>query len=208
MVDLLYHDEREVLDIQSGVAHNIALVRVFNTNTSQIFTWGGGWYGKLGHGSERFQLKPKPLKSLLSEKIVQIACGGNSTCALNSSGILFTWGYNKHGQLGLGKDNSSLPTVQNGGGVSRPSPAKVPTRGVIIYVSMGSNHTLVLDDVGQCFSTGSNECGQLGTSEKMGTGAERFEFKKIESFSFSKICAGGEHSLAISSGIGMLFFIL
>ena len=44
--------------------HNAAIVRPYNTDTTEIWTWGQGWFGRLGHGSERFQLKPKLILSI------------------------------------------------------------------------------------------------------------------------------------------------
>lgn len=63
-VDALFHNEREVLEIRSGSKHNAAIVRPYNTDTTEIWTWGQGWFGRLGHGSERFQLKPKLILSI------------------------------------------------------------------------------------------------------------------------------------------------
>ena len=67
-VEGLYHSERVVLDIQCGPKHNIALARAYSPSSPlEIWTWGQGWYGRLGHGDEQFQLKPKMIASCKCE---------------------------------------------------------------------------------------------------------------------------------------------
>lgn len=43
-----------VTDIASGSAHSAAIV-----NQTELYTWGLGDYGRLGHGDEVTQLEPK-----------------------------------------------------------------------------------------------------------------------------------------------------
>lgn len=44
----------EIVDIACGGAHSAAI-----SSTGQLFTWGKGRYGRLGHGDSEDQLKPK-----------------------------------------------------------------------------------------------------------------------------------------------------
>lgn len=50
----------EIIDVACGGAHSAAI-----TNTGQLFTWGKGRYGRLGHGDSDDQLKPKLVQSPL-----------------------------------------------------------------------------------------------------------------------------------------------
>lgn len=43
-----------MIDIACGGAHSAAI-----TSSGQLFTWGKGRYGRLGHGDSEDQLKPK-----------------------------------------------------------------------------------------------------------------------------------------------------
>lgn len=43
-----------VTDISSGSAHSAAIV-----NQTELYTWGLGDYGRLGHGDEVTQFEPK-----------------------------------------------------------------------------------------------------------------------------------------------------
>lgn len=44
----------EVVDIAAGGAHSACI-----TASGELFTWGKGRYGRLGHGDSEDQLKPK-----------------------------------------------------------------------------------------------------------------------------------------------------
>lgn len=45
---------REIADIACGGAHSAAI-----TITGELFTWGKGRYGRLGHGDSEDQLRPR-----------------------------------------------------------------------------------------------------------------------------------------------------
>lgn len=70
-----------------------------------VYIWGRGKHGQLGHGDERNQFSPRPI-DLSVFRAVQglnsMACGFNFNCAVTPKGELFTWGYGAHGQLGHG----------------------------------------------------------------------------------------------------------
>lgn len=51
----------EVVDIAAGGAHSACI-----TAAGDLFTWGKGRYGRLGHGDSEDQLKPKLVRNLLS----------------------------------------------------------------------------------------------------------------------------------------------
>jgi len=47
-----------------------------------------GEYGRLGHGDNVTQLRPKQIKSLMGQRVVQVACGSRDaqTLALTDDG--------------------------------------------------------------------------------------------------------------------------
>ena len=47
-----------------------------------LFTWGGGMYGKLGHGDERGHSTPCLVEALSDVRVEQIACGSRHTVVL------------------------------------------------------------------------------------------------------------------------------
>lgn len=47
---------------------------------SEIYSFGLGSFGQLGHGTEENELKPRLIESLKGINIVQISCGNSHTC--------------------------------------------------------------------------------------------------------------------------------
>ncbi|KAJ6895926.1 Regulator of chromosome condensation (RCC1) family with FYVE zinc finger domain isoform 3 [Populus alba x Populus x berolinensis] len=84
------------------------------TSAGQLFTFGDGTFGVLGHGDRKSISLPKEVESLKGLRTVQAACGvwhtaavievmvGNSSSSNCSSGKLFTWGDGDKGRLGHG----------------------------------------------------------------------------------------------------------
>lgn len=87
------------------------------TKTGQIWSWGSGESGQLGIGG-RCTFKDIPTKCDSTETFAQVACGFAHTVAVTSTGVLYSWGFNKRGQLGLGEGNVS--TMQSPASVAMP----------------------------------------------------------------------------------------
>lgn len=56
----------------------------------QIFTWGRGKYGQLGHGTTQSENFPVAVKTSADSHVTQVACGGDHTIAINSDGRIFS----------------------------------------------------------------------------------------------------------------------
>ncbi|XP_050303138.1 E3 ubiquitin-protein ligase HERC2 [Anthonomus grandis grandis] len=90
---------KKIRDIACGSSHSAAI-----TSSGELYTWGLGEYGRLGHGDNVTQLKPKLVKALVGHRIVQVACGSRDaqTLALSDQGMVFSWGDGDFGKLGRG----------------------------------------------------------------------------------------------------------
>lgn len=95
---------RRAVDVHCGFHHTALL-----TETGQVFTWGAGSKGQLGHENVSdslwvprlvFGLSGNSLSS--GDRVTKVACGANHTLAFTASGLLFAFGSNARGQLGLG----------------------------------------------------------------------------------------------------------
>ena len=68
----------------------------------------------------------------------------------------------------------------------------MPTKKKIVDISCGWYHTLILDQLGDVYSTGSGEDGAIGQGGK----EDSYGFKLILNHA-QKISAGRDHSLAV-----------
>ena len=69
-----------------------------------MYTWGCGEYGRLGHSDNVTQLRPKQVKALAGQRVIQVACGSRDaqTLALTDEGLVYSWGDGDFGKLGRG----------------------------------------------------------------------------------------------------------
>jgi hypothetical protein len=87
------------------------------TEDGEVFTFGSGRDGKLGHGDTKEKTSPALVKALQGRHITQVQCGVYHTMALTSSGYVFTWGSAGNGRLGQGKSSKlrlSIPCLVEG----------------------------------------------------------------------------------------------
>ncbi|XP_047457070.1 X-linked retinitis pigmentosa GTPase regulator [Mugil cephalus] len=120
-----------VTQVCCGGEHTVALTE------ENVYTFGRGQYGQLGHGTFVFELHlPKPLEHFCDSGIRHISCGENHTAVTTSSGQLYTFGDSRHGKLGLGEENFINQFS--------PMPCTRFHQYNVHAVSCGGNHTLVL----------------------------------------------------------------
>ena len=90
-------------------------------------------------------------------RVSAVACGLHHTLLLSTSGQVFAFGSNSHGQLGVG---DLAP---------RGAPAPVPRIGEkVVRVAAGSYHSVALTVTGRVFTWGNNAKGQLGRAGPSG----------------------------------------
>ncbi|NWT53900.1 RPGR regulator, partial [Erythrocercus mccallii] len=86
--------------VACGGEHTVVLTE------TDVYTFGLGQYGQLGHGTLVFESSvPKPVKHLKKHKIHNIACGENHTAVIAENGLMFTFGDGRHGKLGFGEES-------------------------------------------------------------------------------------------------------
>ncbi|RMC06268.1 hypothetical protein DUI87_15699 [Hirundo rustica rustica] len=90
----------KVNKVACGGEHTVVLTE------TDVYTFGLGQYGQLGHGTFVFESSvPKPVKRLKRHKIRNIACGENHTAVIAENGLMFTFGDGRHGKLGFGEES-------------------------------------------------------------------------------------------------------
>ena len=118
-------------------------------------SWGGGRYGKLGHGSEDDVAVPQLIASVATERVVCVSVGGAHSMIVTEAGILYSFGLNRSGQLGLGHENEVNTLFQ-------------VAIEAITSVCAGVLHTAAITRAGGLFTWGENFKGQLGHGDSTG----------------------------------------
>ncbi|KAN0036755.1 hypothetical protein ACTFIV_002064 [Dictyostelium citrinum] len=139
------------------------------SNYGELYTFGCGTTGRLGHGDEQPKFKPTPVASLVGKSIVSVAAGVMHTSCVDSNGKIYSWGWNRYGQLGNGTVKSqTLPTNPK---FQQPKSDHSQQLNLsklnFIKVVCGKNHTLALSSSGEVIGFGFNACGQLGNGNHM-----------------------------------------
>ncbi|KAH0713722.1 hypothetical protein KY289_009681 [Solanum tuberosum] len=170
------------------------------TSAGQLFTFGDGTFGVLGHGDRKSVSKPREVESLKGLRTVRAACGvwhtaavvevmvGSSSSSNCSSGKLFTWGDGDKGRLGHGdKESKFVPTCV--AALVEPN---------FCQVTCGHSLTVALTTSGHVYTMGSPVYGQLGHHQADGKLPRRVEGKLAKSF-VEEIACGAYHVAVLTS---------
>jgi alpha-tubulin suppressor-like RCC1 family protein len=119
----------------------------------QVLTCGAGSYGRLGNFDTTDQLYLEPVEVLTVEhNIVQIASGKAYTLALTKDGILYGWGRNHQGQLGVGLGLAvDMYAMQN---IPEPIETDELVNRRVTKVSAGPSHAACITSGGELFYWG------------------------------------------------------
>ena len=175
--------DEQLLHISAGDSHCIALCR-----SGKVLAFGENKHGQLGVGDFVSTATPKPVPTLQSRPVVRVCCGGSHTLARTATGLLWAWGCNEHGQLGLGDLKPRF----------RPEQVKAMRVSRCVDVAAGNRHSLAISEKGLAFAFGAGGSGQLGS----GGIAEAEPYPKViealkEIGTCLQIACGHSHSLAV-----------
>ncbi|XP_008323300.1 alsin isoform X3 [Cynoglossus semilaevis] len=108
------------------------------TLQTEVWSWGQGEHGQLGHGDNLGRSQPLCIKSLNSKEVVRVTAGAHHSLALTAQSQMYSWGNNSSGQLGHMESPTTFPHL-----------AKL-SEGIRVWdASAGMKHTLLLAD-GDC----------------------------------------------------------
>ncbi|KNC52822.1 UVB-resistance protein UVR8 [Thecamonas trahens ATCC 50062] len=171
-----------VISAVAGDAHTVLL-----SDAGEVYTFGCGRSGQLGHGDTLSSPQPRRVAALDGVRIVKIAAGAQVTLAVSEPGRLYMMGtlqrYSYTGEVRRTK--LCLPTLVQG-------LASVD----IVDVVCGGWHVLALDITGRVYSFGWNKACQLGLGDSRARSQPRL-VKVLRNHKVVQIAAGRQHSLVL-----------
>ena len=170
---------RTATDIAVGYHHACAIL-----DTGNVTCWGKNNYGQLGIeitsgiyqsiGDTSTELGENLVRVDLGtgRTAVQIDAGDYHTCALLDNGNVKCWGWNQHGQLGIG-NMTTIGESENQMGDNLDS-VDLGTGRTAISISAGGHMSCAILDTAVLKCWGYNGFGQLGQghTESIGTGID------------------------------------
>ncbi|RLN86543.1 hypothetical protein BBJ28_00001485 [Nothophytophthora sp. Chile5] len=179
---------KSIVQISACGFHTAAL-----SEFGEVFTFGEGKFGRLGHNSERNQAVARFVDALAGKRVKQVACGGFHTAAVTETGEVYTWGGGEHGQLGHGdKVNKTVPTR-----------IESLVDKLVVQITCGWSHTVALTDTGEVFTWGNGDHGKLGhndtTKVTLPKLVDVLEGKRVIS-----VASYNEHTVALVDPVAML----
>ncbi|KAG8064559.1 hypothetical protein GUJ93_ZPchr0004g39967 [Zizania palustris] len=177
-------DAPGITSVICGADHTTA----YSEDEQQVYSWGWGDFGRLGHGNSTDVFTPQPVKALQGIKIKQIACGDSHCLAVTMAGEVQSWGRNQNGQLGLGTTEDS------------PLPQKIQAfEGVCVkMIAAGAEHTAAVTEDGDLYGWGWGRYGNLGLGDRN----DRLVPEKVSAVEGEKmvlVACGWRHTITVSS---------
>lgn len=142
-----------IVNVACGGHHSVAV-----TNDGELYSWGMGTEGQLGHNARENQPLPRLCIGLLGHLITKVACGGSHSVAIAVDGTVFTWGRGKNGRLGHGNEETHIVPC-----ALRTLPANL----VVTEVACGWSFTVMKGSDGSVFTCGKGSNGQCGYREAL-----------------------------------------
>ncbi|KAK2168117.1 hypothetical protein LSH36_20g06007 [Paralvinella palmiformis] len=174
-----------IIQVAAGANHS-ALV----TDTGQLIVWGDNKHGQLAMDPDLKPVQHEPVilpeHLFEKEKIVQVYSGWTHMLALTETGLVYTWGRAKYGQLGTAgaSDENSSRWQPHLLAITNPK-----------RIVCGAEHNMLISDGDELLTWGWNEHGMCGSGDTV----DIFEPQKIQSFTHWKVTAigcGSGHSFA------------
>ena len=143
---------KRVVSLSAAKFHSAAV-----TEDGQLYTWGFGRSGRLGHpglhlhSGESAVISPRLVAGLGRRQVVAVAAAKHHTLLCTVAGEVWAMGSNRHGQLGLSASDT------------QPEPRRIGAlRARVIAVAAANKHSVAITASGEIYTWGSNALGQLG----------------------------------------------
>lgn len=137
----------DIISVACGEDHTVALKK-----DGTVFCWGDNKYGQLGVDTNLSSIYV-PIVVLRDNSILEVYAGWTHSAALTTTGEVYTWGRNDHGQLGAPRSSPFRPE-------------KISNLKNVTSLSLGAQHSLAVTKDGGLLVWGCNEFDSCGTGDK------------------------------------------
>ncbi|XP_021779572.1 alsin isoform X4 [Papio anubis] len=172
---------------------------------TEVWTWGKGKEGQLGHGDVLPRLQPLCVKCLDGKEVIHLEAGGYHSLALTAKSQVYSWGSNTFGQLGHSDFPTTVPRLAKLGYISRVTAGKDSYLALVDKNIMGyiaSLHELATTErrfYSKLSDIKSQILRPLLSLENLGTTTTVQLLQEVAS-RFSKLCyLIGQHGASLSS---------
>ncbi|GAQ83665.1 hypothetical protein KFL_001570040 [Klebsormidium nitens] len=179
-------DDEFVTQVSAGVSHTLIVTRAGN-----LFSCGYGLKGRLGHGGEVNELRPRLVAGLqeAGAHVMQASAGPEHSGAVTADGRVYTWGGGWCGCLGhVAEENELAPREVEGLGDV-----------LAVQIKVGKRKTFVVSDVGKLWAFGWSALGSLGYGE---TGFDKVPHPTVAAAlvgsNVVQVAAGLYHTLVVT----------
>jgi E3 ubiquitin-protein ligase HERC2 len=179
-----YFHGKHIKDIACGSGHSAAV-----SVNGELFTWGQGTNGRLGHGDSNNLNKPKAVKGLEKVRVTCVACSSREahTLAAGDNNTLWSWGDGSFGKLGVkDKEYSDVPLLIN----TFSSP--------VIQIECGMHFSVALTKDGKVYTWGKGLYYRLG-NESVASQLLPAVVDGLVGKHVIQISVGALHTLALTS---------
>nr|XP_017496347.2 serine/threonine-protein kinase Nek8 isoform X1 [Manis javanica] len=187
----------EMVQVACGASHVLAL-----STDRELFAWGRGDGGRLGLGTRESHSCPQQVPMPPGQEAQRVVCGIDSSMILTVHGRALACGSNRFNKLGL--DHLSLgeeaaPPQQVEEILSFIPLGSTPLdQEPLLSVDLGTAHSAAVTASGDCYTFGSNQHGQLGTSARRVSRAP-CQVQGLQGIRIAMVACGDAFTVAIGA---------
>ena len=185
---------KRIAAIAAGGRHCVAV-----SASGELYTWGDGRCGQLGHSDTQSRLSPTPVVLLHGRQFSVAACGLEHTVVVSTGGTAFAFGTTRNGRLGIGNDAPQTGRQARPRAVSSTATGRGATEPArITAAACGDAHTLLLTESGRLLACGRGDRGALGLGHPMDAWTPQ-PVPSLDGVTLRHLAAGSDFSLALSA---------
>ncbi|XP_046586464.1 secretion-regulating guanine nucleotide exchange factor isoform X2 [Neodiprion lecontei] len=183
----------DITKMSGGAGHSLILNR-----QGEVYSCGLNNKHQAGAaGTRKYVESLVKIDALKEATVVDIACGWDSSMAVDDRGQLYAWGSNAYGQLGAGKTPSQKPAIIH---LKETAPDPVAD------IAMGLRHSALVTTSGNVLVAGYGSKCQLGIIDESNKSLKATDtFTQVPGLTGIKSVACGQHHTIALSKNGDLY---